>query len=308
VSIDLAAVKAAVSLPELVGATLRLKRTGRLFLGCCPFHDEKTPSFYVYDDHFHCFGCGAHGDAIDFLMRTRNVSLPEAARLLLGQDGRTTAPRPAPVKEAPRPPDGDLAQRIALAKRIWAQAVDPRGSIVEAYLATRGLKLPRGAPIRFHPRCPFGGSVVPAMIAGLSDPGTGKAIGIHRTALRPDGSGKADIERPKRMLGTAGVVRLVPDNEAAAGLGLAEGIETGLAVLQRFGWSPVWAACSAGGIRNFPLLAGIESVAIFADGDAPGLDAARACADRWAAAGREATIVAAPAGTDWNDRAREIAA
>jgi hypothetical protein len=88
------------------------------------------------------------------------------------------------------------------------------------------------------------------------------------------------------------------------GLGLCEGIETGLALLQRFGWAPVWAAASAGAVRRFPVLAGVEALTVFADADAPGLAAARACKARWAEAGREARVVwPGEAGRDFADKA-----
>ena len=54
----------------LVSRRVKLSKSGRNWRGCCPFHNEKSPSFYVYDDGFHCFGCGAHGDAISFTMQT----------------------------------------------------------------------------------------------------------------------------------------------------------------------------------------------------------------------------------------------
>jgi hypothetical protein len=79
------------------------------------------------------------------------------------------------------------------------------------------------------------------------------------------------------MLGGAGVIRLVPEEDVATGLGLAEGIETALAVMQRAGWSPVWAANSAGAMDRFPVLPGIESLTIFADADGAGIKAARGC-------------------------------
>ena len=59
-----------LTLSDLVGRRVALKRAGREFTGLCPFHNEKTPSFTVNDrkGFFHCFGCGAHGDAIGFVM------------------------------------------------------------------------------------------------------------------------------------------------------------------------------------------------------------------------------------------------
>jgi putative DNA primase/helicase len=107
----------------------------------------------------------------------------------------------------------------------------------------------------------------------------------------------------RAMLGAAGVVRLVPDSEVTQGLGIGEGIETCLAMMQAFGWRPMWAATSAGAIARFPVLAGIEALTAFADADGPGLAAARACIARWTEAGREARLLAPPAG-DFDDLAR----
>ena len=173
------------------------------------------------------------------------------------------------------------------------------GTPVETYLTNRGLALAEGAPLRFHPACPRGAERLPAMLALMTDPATAAPCGVHRTFLRPDGSGKAD-GTAKAMLGNAGLIRLVHDAEVTLGLGIAEGIETALAVMQRAGWRPVWAATSAGSISRFPVLPGIETLTIFADADRPGQDAARTCLDRWAAANREARILTPPAG-DWDD-------
>ena len=78
-----------VTLSEIVGRRVKLTRSNREFKGCCPFHHEKTPSFYVNDDKqfYHCFGCGAHGDAIGFLMQNDNLSFIEAIETLATQAG-----------------------------------------------------------------------------------------------------------------------------------------------------------------------------------------------------------------------------
>lgn len=61
-----------------------LKQRGAILLGCCPFHEEKTPSFTVFkDNHFHCFGCGEHGDVIDFVMKLNKLNFVEAVKYLL---------------------------------------------------------------------------------------------------------------------------------------------------------------------------------------------------------------------------------
>ena len=61
-------------LAAVIGRRVKLARSGRQMKGCCPFHNEKTPSFYVYEDGYHCFGCGAHGDAISFVMQSQGAS------------------------------------------------------------------------------------------------------------------------------------------------------------------------------------------------------------------------------------------
>lgn len=187
-------------------------------------------------------------------------------------------------------------------------------NLVDAYLASRGLHLPddvrQADALRFHPACPFrldDGSTVrlPAMVALMVNIVTNKPTGIHRTALKPDGSGKAEMPdgtNPKKMLGRAkgAMVKLTDDSNVTNGLGIAEGIEDALTVICA-GWRPVWAALSAGGIANFPVLPGVECLTIFGDADPTGLAAAQECQARWRAAGRECPIVLPPHdGTDWN--------
>jgi DNA primase len=86
-----------LSVSEIAGKRLRLTRAGREFKACCPFHNEKTPSFYINDDKqfFHCFGCGAHGDVIGFTMRHDRLSFPEAVEQLAGLAG-LEVPRDTP--------------------------------------------------------------------------------------------------------------------------------------------------------------------------------------------------------------------
>ena len=74
---------------ELVGSYVQLKRKGRLYGGLCPFHSEKTPSFYVYPDtqSFYCFGCQAAGDAISFVKKINNISSGEAIKMLASRAG-----------------------------------------------------------------------------------------------------------------------------------------------------------------------------------------------------------------------------
>jgi DNA primase len=79
-----------LSIFDLVGKKVRLNRRGKQATGLCPFHNEKSPSFHVYDDdepHYHCFGCGAHGDAITFVMQTDGLDFRDAVERLAGEAG-----------------------------------------------------------------------------------------------------------------------------------------------------------------------------------------------------------------------------
>ena len=73
-------IRARIDLVDLIGAHVRLTKSGRSFKGLCPFHEEKTPSFHVNPERgmWHCFGCGEHGDCFTFLMRLETLSFPEA--------------------------------------------------------------------------------------------------------------------------------------------------------------------------------------------------------------------------------------
>ena len=75
------------SMPALVARRIRLERAanGRVWKAACPFHDDEGASFYVHADGFHCFSCGAHGDAIDFVMRSGSAPSEEAVAILAGK-------------------------------------------------------------------------------------------------------------------------------------------------------------------------------------------------------------------------------
>ena len=81
---DLERVRAASDLVQIASESVTLKRAGRKYKACCPFHQEKTPSFQIDPELnlWHCFGCGQGGDVFDFVMRIRNLDFPEAVRLL----------------------------------------------------------------------------------------------------------------------------------------------------------------------------------------------------------------------------------
>ena len=131
--------RARTPLPGLIGRRARLTRSGRNWKACCPFHTEKSPSFYVYDDHYHCFGCGAHGDAITFVMQTEGASFIEAVERLAAEAG-LEVPKPSP-REAERERERrDLHGVLAAAAEAYARRLQaPEGAAARAYLARRGV-------------------------------------------------------------------------------------------------------------------------------------------------------------------------
>jgi DNA primase len=135
------------------------------------------------------------------------------------------------------------------------------------------------------------------MVAGIQGPDP-YVSGIHRTFLDHQGH-KASVSSPKMMLGTCagGAVRLARSDNRLA---LTEGIETGLSVQQATG-IPTWACLSTSGLRAVVVPPSVVEVVIFADGDAPGEEAALIAAHRLTTEGRRVRIARPPVGSDFND-------
>src|ERR1700689_3510440 len=128
-----------VPVPSVVGRRVRLARSGKMWKGCCPFHNEKTPSFYVYDDHYHCFGCGAHGDAVSFVMQSQGAGFIEAVEQLAAEAG-LEVPKPSPEAAAAEQRRLDLhgvleAAAAAFQRKLYL----PEGARALDYLRGRGL-------------------------------------------------------------------------------------------------------------------------------------------------------------------------
>ena len=134
--------RARVPVSGVVGRRVKLTRAGREMKGCCPFHNEKTPSFYVNDDKgfYHCFGCGAHGDVIRFM--TDNMGLPfmEAVKQLAAEAG-LEVPAPSPEARAKAEVADSLAELTNRAAAWFqAQLASDGGAGARAYIERRGLK------------------------------------------------------------------------------------------------------------------------------------------------------------------------
>ncbi|KZD01344.1 DNA primase [Oceanibaculum pacificum] len=130
-----------VPVSEIVGRRVRLARKGREFQGLCPFHNEKTPSFTVNDDKgfYHCFGCGAHGDVITFVMNTEALSFPESIEKLAQMAGMQV-PREKPEDRERQQKRRTLEEVVEAACRWYERNLRlPVGKEAMAYLQGRGL-------------------------------------------------------------------------------------------------------------------------------------------------------------------------
>lgn len=204
----------------------------------------------------------------------------------------------------------DLDLKLAFCREVWSETASAIGSPVETYLRGRGITGAIPATLRFHPAAPWGyrdpakpPRTFPAMVAIVTAPDGRAAAGLHVTALKPDGSGKAALNNARLMFGdlVGGAVQLGPF-PAGGELAIAEGIETALSYRDLTG-TPTWAALSTSGLRRFTPPAGLKRLVVAADSDdakGEGLAAARDLAER-AARRCDAVVIPAPEGLDWND-------
>jgi hypothetical protein len=200
----------------------------------------------------------------------------------------------------------DLAEekrRAAYIARILAETTPAAGTPVETYLRSRGITILPEA-IRCHPGLPHRDLTVlqPAMVVAMVDIHTNEAVGLHRTWLKRDGSGKITRAKSRMMFGRARgtAMKLTPDDVVEQGLAIAEGIETALAAMQDS--YRVWALGSAGAVADFPLLDGIESLVVFTEDDPAGITAAEACVQRWKNAGQDAEVIPTQGNADVEER------
>jgi DNA primase len=136
-------VRTRADIVEIIGAQVRLRRTGRNFVGLCPFHNEKTPSFSVNAERgfFHCFGCGAGGTVFDFVMRVEGLTFLETLQSLARRYGITL---PEPTGGSQGAPAGER-DSLALANQTAAEFFEhvlwktEEGAGAREYLKTRGI-------------------------------------------------------------------------------------------------------------------------------------------------------------------------
>ncbi|MBY0552099.1 MAG: toprim domain-containing protein [Candidatus Obscuribacterales bacterium] len=237
------------------------ERPGQKFSALCPVHNDRSPSLSLWIENgqlrVNCFaGCRAS----DIKWRLRSAGFD------LGNREVSTEAEPYF--------DQRKMNRIL---ETWESGRDLlHGDLADLYLQRRGISLEHfPSSLRFSPRvyCHLedeGRVSLPAMLAKVED-NYGNLVQVHRTFLAPDGSGKANIPGPKRLMqspcpGSArgAAIRLFPPGKT---LGLAEGIETALACFLETR-IPTWSTVSAHGLETFEVPEGVEHLVVFADNDA----------------------------------------
>ncbi|MEO8309400.1 MAG: DNA primase [Pseudomonadota bacterium] len=124
---------------EIIGARVPLKKSGREYRACCPFHDEKTPSFWVSPakQFYHCFGCSAHGTVVSFLMNFDRLSFVEAIEDLAARMG-VEVPRDQSAVGAPAPVSDDLYSLMSKVATFYGEQL-AANERARSYAAKRGL-------------------------------------------------------------------------------------------------------------------------------------------------------------------------
>lgn len=286
--LDLEAIRRDHPLPIIARNMVALRKVGSEWLGCCPFHTDRSPSFTVFDggQRFHCFGCNASGDVLDFMQRAYGVSLPEAARMLANVE----MPELAPAGCGPDPEAALRHDTGKVARVIWQRALPAAGTLGEAYLRFRGIVPPYPPDIRFLALPCDNLGPLPCLVLAVRDV-DGEVTGMQRIFLAHDGQGKADIESPKRSLGRVkgGAIRL-GDLDGSGTLTVCEGPEDGLSLLEMTG-GPVWVAAGASFLPAMRFPPEVRSIVIGADNDPAGREAADKAAHAFADRGLTARII-----------------
>lgn len=270
--------------------------------GPCPLCGQGTDRFRFDDKDgngtWFCNKCGA-GDGMKLAIAYTGKTFREVAALIDGMVGN--------IKYEPVRQERSPEQALDLLRDTWRETREVKpGDVVHRYLASRGVdELIYPAALRFAPNLRDGeGGIRPCMVAMVGVYGSDKFVSMHRTFLKPDGSGKADMPSPRKMMPGA-----LPDGACVAlsdfsggTLGIAEGIETAMSASALYGL-PVWAALNTTMLQKWTPPEGCDEVAIFGDNDASFGGQAAAYGLAYRLAGKVPVNVHIPdaVGEDWND-------
>lgn len=201
----------------------------------------------------------------------------------------------------------DAASRTRAALAIWNAALPINGTLGAVYLAARGLPDENSAALRYHPALhhPNSTGTFPALVALIRSTSTREPVAVHRTYLRREGTGKANVDPTKATKGPmAGGAIMLHEPAAGALLVIGEGIESSLSA-GRLLSAPAWAAIAAGNMKAITPPAGPSAIILAADPDDVGQHEAWAAADRWRGLGQRVQV-ATPDNSDedFNDLLR----
>lgn len=283
-----------MSTAQAITAALGGRWTGGHGMACCPAHEDRQPSLSLAD--------GADGR---LLVKCHAGCTYDAIRAALSERGLSSGGGPRSLGGLVRDLVAEARAReqarrsSAQAQDIWTGARPITGTLAETYLRSRGITGPLPDTLRFRPHCWHASAKrLPALISRIDG---AEGFAVHRTYLDAATAGKAELTPNKAMLGPArgGAVRLSGDGP----LLITEGIETALSLVSGLIREPVrlWAALSAGGMRNLRLPETPGQMIIASDGDPVGLDAGEALAERAFGLGWQVSLLPAPTGSDWND-------
>lgn len=290
-----------VPLLKIAGRYTKLRPTGNWMMGCCCMHDDKTPSFGIRDNHWHCFaGCG-HGDVIELVSRMERLDFPAAVHWLLNMPAQ---PPRAHSEQQPdysqSPPNATELQKTADRVHAILAGCGPVtiGTAARLYLTSRGLS-PDQPALLAHPAlfCSEIGKPLPALVAPITN-SAGEVCAVQRIwcAERVEFDGtdqwkdaRAPLATRKKTLGHMGdgAVRLAP---AGALLGLAEGVETAIAASMLYRL-PVWAVCGAARLGRVWAPNQVGRILIVGDNGRAGRDLGNHAVAEWRQRGLEAMAV-----------------
>jgi DNA primase len=192
-------VKTSVDIVRVIGEYVRLKRrSGSNYLGLCPFHQEKTPSFNVSGQYqsYHCFGCGVHGDVFKFVQEMDRLTFPEAVRAVAEKNGIAVPKRTSPDSDPQARLRAQIFELHERAAEFYRKSLEgPEGSAARQYLNRRGISpdLVREFGLGY---APANGQALLRTLGSISEEA---ATGSSLIGRREDGSGSYDYFRNRLM-------------------------------------------------------------------------------------------------------------
>ncbi|MDB5733181.1 MAG: hypothetical protein JWQ03_3076 [Variovorax sp.] len=310
-------IKAQHNISDLVGRSRKLHRAGKEVVALCAFHPERSPSMRINDAKgtYHCFGCGASGDAVRYVMQTEGLGFIDSLKWL----GAADLPIVDPASRA-RAAEEDAAERaaaVASARAVWDCAVDPAGTAADVYARSRGITTALPPSIRFATTPAWydketgeAGPDLPALIGAVTR--GDELVAVQRIFLSRGGRAKANMKKPKLSLGRVkgGALKLdgsCPTIADASEIIITEGPEDGLSLAQEMPDRRVWVALGTALMPEVQYPPDVRSIVIAGQNDDAGRHAALQAADALIQRGfKVRTMYPDPAFKDWNDQLRGI--